>query len=105
MTKKVLLPAIIAVAALSASSASAADTSIQLHFAGSERVAQNGNGGLDIFRADGSVQHYRPRVYQVVDGRRTVVLPAYHVVSRDRVELEVHHVDPAAQILVANATK
>jgi hypothetical protein len=74
--------------------------SVELHFAGAERVSQNGKGGLDVFKADGSVWHYRPNVYQVVNGKRRSVLPNYHIVDRDRVELQMKNADPSAAVVV-----
>jgi hypothetical protein len=106
MNKRVLIPAVAAlIAALGMSgSALAAESgnSVELHFAGAERISQNGTGGLDIVKADGSVFHYRPQVYQVVNGKRRDLMPGYHVVDKDRVELLMRNVDPSAAVVVGS---
>jgi hypothetical protein len=78
---------------------------MQLHFAGAERVTQNAKGGVDVIKGDGSIEHFRPEVYQIVNGKRKAVLPAFHIVSKDRVELELRNVDPAAEVVLANAPR
>lgn len=103
MTKRVLIPAVAAMLASLGVSGSvmAATSSVELHFAGAERITPNGTGGLDIVKADGSLWHYRPKVYQMVNGKRHDVMPAYHIVDKDKVDLEVRNADPQSQILVS----
>jgi hypothetical protein len=114
MTAKAIVPAILpAIAALAASfgmtgialAGTAPSSSMQLHFAGAERVNWNTHGGLDIVNHDGNIWHYSPDAYQVVNGKRVRVLPSYKVVSKDRVELEFRNVDPSAEVKLANAPK
>jgi hypothetical protein len=102
MNKKLLIPAIAAMLASLGmmGNALAATNSVELHFSGAERVTTNATGGLDIVKADGSLMHYHPKVYQTINGKRHDMIPGYHIVDKDRVELLLQDADPAAPIVV-----
>jgi hypothetical protein len=78
---------------------------LQLHFKGAERVTFNLTGGLDIINANGSVWHYKPEVYQVVNGKRRAVVVGYHVVDKDHVSLKVRDFDPSTALVVGPVRK
>jgi hypothetical protein len=99
MNKMNLIPAAVAVLGM-IGTAMAATNSVELHFSGAERVITNGTGGLDVVKADGSLMHYRPKVYQVVNGKRHDMIPGYHIVDKDHVELLLQNADPGAPIVV-----
>jgi hypothetical protein len=62
----------------------AAETaSIQIHFAGAERIDYGLFGELSVFKADGHV-HYRPDVYQLIDGKVKRVRVSYKLNGTDR---------------------
>jgi hypothetical protein len=73
---------------------------LQMHFAGAERVTPNASGNLDIIKKDGTVWHYKPQIYQVVNGKRRPVVVSYHVMDKDRVSLKVQKLDPAGSLVV-----
>jgi len=97
--KNFLIPAAAAVLGM-IGTAAAATNSVELHFTGAERVTTNATGGLDIVKADGSLTHYRPKVYQMVNGKRHDMIPGYHIVDKDHVELLLQDADPGAPIVV-----
>jgi hypothetical protein len=78
---------------------------LQLHFAGAERVTRNASGNLDIVKKDGSMWHYKPEVYQVVNGKRKPVVAGFRILDKDRVSLRVDHADPSAAIVIGPFSK
>lgn len=81
-----------------ASTAPAPQASVTLHFAGAERISIDGSGGLEILRADGNLRHYRPALYQNLDGKRAAVHFSYHVVDSEHVQLKAVHADPTVPL-------
>src|SRR5579862_1123173 len=43
--------------------------SVQLRFEGANRVEAGAGGSVNIVKADGSTWHYKPNVYQVINGK------------------------------------
>jgi hypothetical protein len=73
---------------------------LQMHFAGAERVTPNATGNLDIVKADGTVWHYKPQIYQVVNGKQRPVAIGYHILDKDRVSLKVQKLEPGASLVI-----
>jgi hypothetical protein len=73
---------------------------VELHFAGAEKITQGDVGMLVITRANGSTWRYKPSVYQVVDGKRKVLITGFHFVGKDRVSLKVHKYNSSAPLVV-----
>ena len=63
----------------------AAETgSIQLHFAGAERIDRGTLGGdLLIFKGGGGRAYYRPDIYQLIDGKVKSVRVSYELRGSD----------------------
>jgi hypothetical protein len=74
--------------------------SVELHFAGAQKIAFGDVGMLVITRADGSVWRYRPSVYQVVNGKRRPLIAGFHFVGQDRVSLRVSGYDSSVPLVV-----
>jgi len=63
----------------------AAETAtIQVHFAGAERIDHGSLGELLIYKAGGGRAHYRPDVYQLIDGKVKPVRISYKLNGADR---------------------
>jgi hypothetical protein len=75
-------------------------SSVQLHFAGAQRVTYSRTGVLEIVNTDGHAWHYRPEVYQIVNGKRKLVSVAFGFVGRDRVTLRLTRYDPSEPLIV-----
>jgi hypothetical protein len=75
-------------------------SSVQLHFAGAQRVTFSGTGALEIVNLDGHAWRYRPEVYQVVNGKRKVVAVGFSFLGRNRVALRLSKYDPSAPLIV-----
>lgn len=74
--------------------------SVQLHFAGAEKVTFYDAGTLRIHKADGTTWKYRPNVTQTVNGKRKFLNADFKIVGKDRVEVEATTVDAVAPVLV-----
>lgn len=74
---------------------------VELHFAGAQKVTFGDVGTLVIVKADGSLWRYKPSVYQVVDGKRRYLAVGFHFVGKDRVSLRVDNLDWSAPLVVA----
>jgi hypothetical protein len=74
--------------------------SVELHFAGAQRITFGEVGTLVIVKADGSLWRYKPSVYQMIDGKRKYVNVSFHYIGRDRVSLKVGKVDSSAPLVV-----
>src|ERR1700734_3191803 len=57
---------------------------VQLHFGGAERIELGRPGELIVLR-HGSRQHYRPDVYQIIDGKWRPLTVSYTLNGGDRV--------------------
>ncbi len=76
-------------------------SSVQLHFADAERIGYSGTGSLEIVSKDGHAWHYRPQVYQVVNGKRKTLTVTFSFIGHDRVGLKVlGNYDPSAPLVV-----
>jgi hypothetical protein len=73
---------------------------VELHFAGAQKITFGDVGMLIITRADGSIWRYRPSVYQVVDGKRKPLVAGFHFVGRDRVSLRVDKYNSSVPLVV-----
>jgi hypothetical protein len=80
-------------------------SSVQLHFAGAERVSYVFSGTLEIMNSDGEVWRYRPQVYQVVNGRQKTVPVSFSFIGRDRVSLHVSRFDASAPLIVSPVSR
>jgi hypothetical protein len=76
-------------------------STVELHFAGAQKISFGDVGTLTIVKADGSLWRYKPLVYQIVNGKRKFVSVGFHFVGRDRVSLRVDKLDPSAPLIVA----
>jgi hypothetical protein len=76
-------------------------STVELHFAGAQKITFGDVGTLVIVKADGSLWRYKPLVYQIVNGKRKFVSTGFHFVGRDRVSLRVDKLDPSAPLIVA----
>lgn len=74
--------------------------SVELHFAGAQKVEFGEAGGLRITRANGSIWHYKPQVYQLVNGKRHYVVVGFHFIGKDRVALRPGRFDTSAPLVV-----
>ena len=74
--------------------------SLQLHFAGAERVTFYQVGTLMIHKADGTTWKYRPTVTQTVNGKRKFLNADLGIVGKDRVEVKARTIDATAPVLV-----
>ena len=74
--------------------------SLQLHFAGAERVTFYQVGTLMIHKADGTTWKYRPTVTQTVNGKRKFLNADLRIVGKDRVEVKASPLDATAPVLV-----
>ena len=63
-------------------------STVELHFAGAQKVTFGDVGTLVIVKADGSIWRYKPSVYQMVDGKRRTLAVGFHFVGKDRVSLK-----------------
>ena len=75
-------------------------SSVQLHFAGADRVTLSLSGSLEVVNSDGHIWHYRPDVYQIVNGKQKTVSVTFGVLGKDRVALHVSKFDPSAPLIV-----
>jgi hypothetical protein len=75
-------------------------SSVQLHFAGAQHVRYSGTGELEIVNTDGHAWHYRPEVYQIVNGKRKLLLVGFSFVGRDRVALHLDKYDPSVPLVL-----
>ncbi len=75
-------------------------SSVQLHFAGAQRIFVSGTGELEIVNTDGHAWRYRPEVYQIVNGKRKGVTVGFSFLGRDRVALKVSRYDPSEPLIV-----
>jgi hypothetical protein len=73
---------------------------VQLHFAGAQRVSFSGTGALEIVNQDGHAWRYRPEVYQVVNGKRKLLSVGFSFMGPDRVALRLSKYDPSAPLIV-----
>lgn len=76
-------------------------SSVQLHFAGAQRVTYSGTGMLEIVNADGHAWRYRPEVYQIVNGKRKLITVGFSFVGRDRVTLRLTRYDQSEPLIVS----
>jgi hypothetical protein len=74
--------------------------SIQLHFNGAQRVSIGPVSSLEIVSADGTSWHYRPELYQVVNGKRHNVAVSFHIVDMSHVTLRVKKFDATAPLIL-----
>jgi hypothetical protein len=75
-------------------------SSVQMHFAGAQRVRYSGAGELEIVNTDGHAWHYRPEVYQIVNGKRKLLSVAFSFLGRDRVALRLDKYDRSVPLIV-----
>jgi hypothetical protein len=73
--------------------------SIQIHFAGADRVTIAAGGQLEIVNTDGGIWRYRPSVYQVVNGKRHQIVAGFRVMDKDRVALRVSKFDASVPLV------
>ncbi|MDQ1474100.1 MAG: hypothetical protein QOJ99_5580 [Bryobacterales bacterium] len=73
---------------------------VELHFAGAQKITFGDVGMLIITRADGSIWRYKPSVYQVVDGKRRPLIAGFHFMGKDRVSLKVDKYDSSAPLVI-----
>jgi hypothetical protein len=76
-------------------------SSVQLHFAGAQRVRYSGTGELEIVNKDGHAWRYHPEVYQIVNGKRRLITVGFSFVGRDRVTLQLTRYDAAEPLIVS----
>ena len=76
-------------------------SSVQLHFAGAQRVRYSGTGELEIVNTDGHMWRYHPEVYQIVNGKRRLITVGFSFVGRDRVTLRLTKYDAAEPLIVS----
>jgi hypothetical protein len=79
-------------------------SSVQLHFAGAQRITYSSTGVLEIVNPDGHAWRYRPEVYQIVNGKRRLVPVAFNFVGRDRVSLRLSKYDLSEPLIVTPVT-
>ncbi len=76
-------------------------STVQIHFADAQRVSTAFGGGLDVVSKDGNLWHYRPQVFQTVNGKRHDIAATFRVVDRDRVVLVVGKIDASVPLVVS----
>ncbi len=79
-------------------------SSVQLHFAGAQRVSSSGAGALEIVNLDGHSWRYRPEVYQMVNGKRKAVSVGFRFLAPDRVALHLAKYDESEPLIVTPIT-
>jgi hypothetical protein len=78
----------------------ASDTaSVQLHFAGAERLDAGAPGELFV-TSHGSRRHYQPGVYQIVNGKTRPLTVSFTVEGSDRVTVNFGKFDDSVPIFV-----
>ncbi len=76
-------------------------SSVEIHFANAQRVSNAFGGGVEVVSKDGSLWHYRPHVYQTVNGKEREIAASFKVVDKDRVSLVVGKIDPTVPLVVS----
>jgi hypothetical protein len=74
---------------------------VQLHFGGAERIDFGKPGELIVIR-HGLRQHYRPDVYQVIDGKWRPVAVSYRLSGGDLVTVNFGSLDNSAPVFLRN---
>jgi hypothetical protein len=72
---------------------------VQLRFAGAERLEPGTPGELVVTR-HGSLQHYRPDVYQIVNGKERRLTVSYSRSGTDQVTVNFGNFDNSAPIFL-----
>jgi hypothetical protein len=76
---------------------------VQLHFGGAERIELGHPGELVVMR-HGSCQHYRPDVYQIIDGKWRPLAVSYTLTGGDRVTVNFGNFDNSAPVFLRHET-
>jgi hypothetical protein len=76
-------------------------SALTLHFPGASKVSNAFPGGLEILNGGGAMWHYRPQVYQIVNGKRREVAATFRVTGKDSVVLVVGKIDKTADLIVS----
>jgi hypothetical protein len=79
----------------------AAETgSIQLHFTGAERIDYGTSGDLLVFKGGGGRAHYRPDIYQLIDGKVKSVRVSYKLNGPDRATMNFDKFKKEAPVIL-----
>ena len=79
----------------------ASDTAtVQLHFAGADRIDFGVAGELYVIRTNGARVRYRPDVYQMVHGKMRMVAVNYTLVGHDRVTMNFGKFDRSLPVIL-----
>jgi hypothetical protein len=73
---------------------------IELHFANADRIDFGPAGELEIIKTNGSLVHYKPDVYQMVNGKLKPVSVIYKMNGRDRVTMKFGKFDTDSPLIV-----
>jgi len=72
---------------------------VELHFAGAELIERGGPGELLVNRR-GSLKHYRPDAYQIVNGKTRHLTVRFTLDGADRVTVSFGNFDNSAPIFL-----
>jgi hypothetical protein len=74
--------------------------SVELHFAGADRIDYGLAGELSIIKNNGNIVRYRPNAYQVINGKVHPVTVQYKMEGKDRVKVSLRKFDKSAPVIL-----
>jgi len=73
---------------------------IQLRFAGTDKIAVNSAGELELFAGTGEIRQPKPEIYQTVAGVRREITGGYRLVDDQTVAFTIGDYDPAQPLVI-----
>lgn len=80
--------------------ATSAPASVDLHFAGAERIDFGSAGELTIIKNNGRLVRYRPDAYQMIGGKLKPVGLTYKMNGKDRVTMKFGKFDKESPLII-----
>jgi hypothetical protein len=74
--------------------------SIQLHFAGAQKLHLTPTGDLEVTAKNGQIAFHKPEIYQTIDGQRQTIPGTFTLAANHSIHFQIGNYDPTQPLII-----